>query len=191
LTEGGIRLAPAVGRGAREIHRQLLSRHLAHSFRPAWRAFRPAWRANPRPAVVGPGLPARRRRLGYRRGSGIQRLPPAGKLGDRRPARDLEHHPAAGPGNGHQPAYLGTRRRRPAPIGPILLCGILPGALPVSAAGWGGPLVPAGRGLGNGPSGPLLELMTRAAARMAITGTCPAAFLMRDRVLEIAFAGEP
>src|SRR5215470_16625032 len=65
------------------------------------------------------------------------------------------------------------------------------GALGVATAGRGGPLVPAGAGLGDTPAPGLLDPMAASAACPAVARAGPPALVVRDRVLEVAAAGVP
>src|SRR5215470_8099186 len=71
------------------------------------------------------------------------------------------------------------------------LCRVSHRALGVAAAGWGGPPVPAGPGLGDGPARGLLDPMASAAARSAVAGAGPAALVVGEGVLEVAAARVP
>src|SRR6516225_12333773 len=68
---------------------------------------------------------------------------------------------------------------------------ILHRPLGVGAAGGGGPLVPAGPGLGDGPSRGLLDPVAFPAARCAVAGAGPPALVVGGGVLEVAAAGVP
>src|SRR5262245_48286110 len=68
---------------------------------------------------------------------------------------------------------------------------VLHGSLGVAAAGRGGPLVPAGPGLGDAPAAGLLDPVAAAAARAAVAGAGPAALVVGEGVLEVAAAGVP
>src|ERR1700722_1950795 len=63
------------------------------------------------------------------------------------------------------------------------------GALGVGAAPWGGPLVPAGFGLGDVPAARLLDPVAFAAPGAGVAATGSAALVVGDRMLEVAVAG--
>src|SRR5215470_15913334 len=69
--------------------------------------------------------------------------------------------------------------------------GVLLWALGVAAAGRGGPLVPAGPGLGDAPPPGLLDAVAFSAACSAVAGAGPAALVIGGGVLEVAAAGGP
>src|SRR5215470_16909388 len=69
--------------------------------------------------------------------------------------------------------------------------GVLLWALGVAAAGRGGPLVPAGPGLGDAPPPGLLDAVAFSAACSAVAGAGPAALVIGGGVLEVAAAGVP
>src|SRR6516165_4281307 len=65
------------------------------------------------------------------------------------------------------------------------------GALGVAAAGRGGPPVPAGPGLGDGPPPGLLDLVAFPAARSAVAGAGLPALVVGGGVFEVAVPGVP
>jgi NAD(P)-dependent dehydrogenase (short-subunit alcohol dehydrogenase family) len=99
------------------------------------------------------------------------------------------------------PRHTSNWRIRPRPSGstswstnPAALCCLLPtacldgvplGALGVGAAAGGGPLVPAGPGLGDVPAGRLLDPMAFAAPGPGVARAGASALVVRHRMLEV------